>query len=401
MRLINKFIIIYREYIKRAFVTLMLMLICVISFYMTDRTWNTYMKNRCETGIKRKAYSISPYNINKIKFSTRSVHAEQSDMMEGLASIEEISAYGLVLSTNGRFGDELVDFVISDSSIADMCNTGVSRADIEKMQDEWGDTDILWLGSSYKGVYEIGQRCQTMSSECVVVGFLKDDAQWLVNETITLEKPDLSNSGLVVTKDTSKYDWGESLEYTIPVYYVADYKDNDVIKSKLMDYQAEKGIRASIINEGEQLDKDVKDNSITNDKTFIASVLLYVIAIVAISAVTIIECLINRRDYAIFIINGISRKAVYSMILIKNLILIIVSAFAVWLYCQWETFGKIIVSASTMESSLEVTNKAMVMAHCIYVPLIIAAEAVIMTVISCIVPVVYLHGKGLVDLMKK
>ena len=400
MRLINKFIIIYREYIKRAFVTLMLILICVISFYMTDRTWNTYMKNRCETGIKRKAYSISPYNINKIKFSTRSVHAEQSDMMEGLASIEEISAYGLVLSTNGRFGDELVDFVISDSSIVDMCNTGVSRADIEKMQDEWGDTDILWLGSSYKGVYEIGQRCQTMSSECVVVGFLKDDAQWLVNETITLEKPDLSNSGLVVTKDTSKYDWGESLEYTTPVYYVADYKDNDVIKSKLMDYQAEKGIRASIINEGEQLDKDVKDNSITNDKTFIASVLLYVIAIVAISAVTIIECLINRRDYAIFIINGISRKAVYSMILIKNLILIIVSALAVWLYCQWETFGKIIVQTAG-EYGNELNYTAKIMAHCIYVPLIIAAEAVIMTVISCIVPVVYLHGKGLIDLMKK
>ena len=400
MRLINKFIIIYREYIKRAFVTLMLMLICVISFYMTDRTWNTYMKNRCETGIKRKAYSISPYNINKIKFSTRSVHAEQSDMMEGLASIEEISAYGLVLSTNGRFGDELVDFVISDSSIADMCNTGVSRADIEKMQDEWGDTDILWLGSSYKGVYEIGQRCQTMSSECVVVGFLKDDAQWLVNETITLEKPDLSESGLVVTKDTSKYDWGESLEYTIPVYYVADYKDNDVIKSKLMDYQAEKGIRASITNEGEQLDKDNQDNAITNDKTFIASVLLYVIAIVAISAVTIIECLINRRDYAIFIINGISRKAVYSMILIKNLILIIVSALAAWLYCQWETFGKIIVQTAG-EYGNELNYTAKIMAHCIYVPLIIAAEAVIMTVISCIVPVVYLHGKGLIDLMKK
>lgn len=400
MRLINKFIIIYREYIKRAFVTLMLMLICVISFYMTDRTWNTYMKNRCETGIKRKAYSISPYNINKIKFSTRSVHAEQSDMMEGLASIEEISAYGLVLSTNGRFGDELVDFVISDSSIADMCNTGVSRADIEKMQDEWGDTDILWLGSSYRGVYEIGQRCQTMSSECVVVGFLKDDAQWLVNETITLEKPDLSESGLVVTKDTSKYDWGGSLEYTTPVYYVSDYKDNDVIKSKLMDYQAEKGIRAAITNEGEQLDKDNQDNAITNDKTFIASVLLYVIAIVAISAVTIIECLINRRDYAIFIINGISRKAVYSMILIKNLILIIVSALAAWLYCQWETFGKIIVQTAG-EYGNELNYTAKIMAHCIYVPLIIAAEAVIMTVISCIVPVVYLHGKGLIDLMKK
>ena len=294
MRLVNKFIIIYREYIKRAFVTIMLMFICVISFYMTDRTWNTYMKNRCETEIKRKAYSISPYNINKIKFSTRSVHAEQSDMLEGLASIEEISAYGLIIKNDVQFDNGYVNVVISDSDIADMCNTGVSRADIEQKQAEWEGYDLVWIGSSYKGVYEIGQRCQTMAS-----------------------------------KDTSKYDWGESLEYTTPVYYVADYKDNDVIKSKLMDYQAEKGIRASIINEGEQLDKDVKDDSITNDKTFIASVLLYVIAIVAISAVTIIECLINRRDYAIFIINGISRKAVYSMILIKNLILIIVSAPAV------------------------------------------------------------------------
>lgn len=400
MRLINKFIIIYREYIKRAFVTLMLILICVISFYMTDRTWNTYMKNRCETGIKRKAYSINPYNINKITFSVNSSHSEQSDMMEGLASVKEISAYGLVIKNNVQFDKGYVNAVISDSDIADMCNTGVSREDIKQKQAEWEGYDLVWLGSSYKGVYEIGQRCQTMSSECVVVGFLKDDAQWLVNESITLEKPDLSESGLVVTKDTSKYDWGESLEYTTPVYYVADYKDNDVIKSKLMDYQAEKGIRASIINEGEQLDKDVKDDSITNDKTFIASVLLYVIAIVAISAVTIIECLINRRDYAIFIINGISRKAVYSMILIKNLILIIVSALAAWLYCQWETFGKIIVQTAG-EYGDELNYTAKIMAHCIYVPLIIAAEAVVMTVISCIVPVAYLHGKGLIDLMKK
>ena len=132
MRLVNKFIIIYREYIKRAFVTIMLMFICVISFYMTDRTWNTYMKNRCETEIKRKAYSISPYNINKIKFSTRSVHAEQSDMLEGLASIEEISAYGLIIKNDVQFDNGYVNVVISDSDIADMCNTGVSRADIER-----------------------------------------------------------------------------------------------------------------------------------------------------------------------------------------------------------------------------------------------------------------------------
>lgn len=148
MRLINKFIIIYREYIKRAFVTLMLILICVISFYMTDRTWNTYMKNRCETGIKQKAYSINPYNINKITFSVNSSHSEQSDMMEGLASVEEISAYGLIIKNGVQFDKGYVNAVISDSDIADMCNTGVSRTDIEQKQAEWEGYDLVWIGSS-------------------------------------------------------------------------------------------------------------------------------------------------------------------------------------------------------------------------------------------------------------
>lgn len=61
-----------------------------------------------------------------------------------------------------------------------------------------------------------------------------------------------------------------------------------------MDYQAEKGIRASITNEGEQLDKDNQDNAITNDKTFIASVLLYVIAIVAIQRLRLLNVLLTE-----------------------------------------------------------------------------------------------------------
>lgn len=69
-----------------------------------------------------------------------------------------------------------------------------------------------------------------------------------------------------------------------------------------------------------------------------ASVLLYAIAIVAVSAVTIIECLINKRDYAVFIINGISRRAVYFMIVVKNALLICVPAVVVWVYRQWKIF---------------------------------------------------------------
>ena len=50
-----------------------------------------------------------------------------------------------------QFDNGYVNVVISDSDIADMCNTGVSRADIEQKQAEWEGYDLVWIGSSYKG----------------------------------------------------------------------------------------------------------------------------------------------------------------------------------------------------------------------------------------------------------
>lgn len=399
--MVNKLIIIYREYVKRIFVTIMLVLICIISFYMSDQTWNTYLDKELEIRQKYSTYNISPYDINKITFSTRSSYEEQKNMIEGLSDIEGVSAYGLMTATDIQMDStkELIDCVVSDAALMQMCNIGITKDIYLKAQEEWKDYELVWLGSTYKGKYNIGDKCSNMGTDVVVAGFLKSDARWIINDSVSIIQYDLSSSALILTDNFEKFDFGESFGYTTPVYYIADYKDNEIVKEKINNYQVEKGIRAGITNEGEELKKNTDENMITNDKKFVASVLLYMIAIVAVSAVTIIECLINRRDYALFIINGISRCAVYFMIVIKNALLIFVPAVVVWMYCQWNIFHGIIPHDTGFAS--ELSYMVTKLSHCVYVPVIMLAQAVIMTTISCIIPIIYLHRRSIAELMEK
>ena len=108
---------------------------------------------------------------------------------------------------------------------------------------------------------------------------------------------------------------------------------------------------------------------------------------------------INRRDYALFIINGISRRAVYFMIVIKNTLLIFVPAVVVWMYCQWNIFHGIIPHDTGFAS--ELSYMVTKLSHCVYVPVIMLAQAVIMTTISCIIPIIYLHRRSIAELMEK
>lgn len=399
--MVNKLIIIYREYLKRAFVTIMLVLICVISFYMSDQTWNSYLEKELEVRYKYGAYNINPYDVNKITFSTKSSYAEQENMADGLSGIEEVSAYGLMTSTNIQMDstEELIDCVVSDASLVQMCDTGITKDTYINAHEEWKDYELVWLGSSYKGKYNAGDKCSYMGTDVVVAGFLKNNARWIINNNVSIKQFDLSSSGLILTDNFKKFDFGKEYEYTTPVYYIADYKNNEIVKDKINNYQVEKGIRAGIINEGEELKKNIDENVITNDKTFVASVLLYVIAIVSVSAVTIIECLINKRDYALFIINGISRRVVYFMIVIKNALLIFVPAAAVWMYCQWKIFHGIIPQDTGFAS--ELSYMITKLSHCVYVPFIMLVQAVIMTIISCIIPIIYLHRRSIAELMEK
>ena len=399
--MVNKLIIIYREYVKRMFITIMLVLICVISFYMSDQTWNTYLDKELEVRHNYSTYNINPYNINKITFSTKSSYAEQKNMVDGLSGIEEVSAYGLMTSTNIQMDStkELIDCVVSDASLMQMCDTGITKDIYLKAQEEWKEYELVWLGSTYKGRFNIGDKCSSMGIDAVVAGFLNNNAKWIINNNVSIKQYDLSSSGLILTDNFKKFDFGEAYEYTTPVYYIADYKNNEIVKEKINNYQVEKGIRAGIANEGEEFKKNIDENMITNDKEFVASVLLYMIAIVAVSAVTIIECLINKRDYAVFIINGISRRAVYFMIVVKNALLICVPAVVVWVYRQWKIFHGIIPHNNEFAS--ELSYMATKMSHCVYVPAMMLVQAVLMISISCLIPIIYLHKRNIADLMEK
>lgn len=401
MTLINKLIIIYREYIKRLFITVMLILICLISFYMSDRTWNSYIKTELEIKYEESTYGINPYDINKIDFSVSSDYAEERSLLQLLANISEINSYGRMAQFNtiDLNGFSSVDIIVCDINLAEMCNIGVDVGTAYAIYDKCDGAEPILLGSEYKDCVNIGERCTIFGIQCVVAGFLKDDAKWIVNDTQCISGYSINNRGVILTPDYSLFDFGESLEYTTPIYFTADYSNLDIIEEKLLMYQEENLIHASVSNEGEQLKANREANTITADKAFVATITLYIISIMALSAVTIIECLLNRKDYAIYMVNGMSRHTVYSIIIMKNIIIIVLSGIAAWSYCQWVTFNGLIPHSS--EYVYGIRYSALVKSHCLYIPVIMLIETFIIVVISCMVPIIYLDKKNLSELIRK
>lgn len=71
MKLINKLKITYKMIEKRWFVTILIFLICLLSFYLSDKVFFNYYKTYNNIFHEKNAYSINPYNINKITFSAK------------------------------------------------------------------------------------------------------------------------------------------------------------------------------------------------------------------------------------------------------------------------------------------------------------------------------------------
>lgn len=401
MTLFNKIKVINRMYIKRVYITILLLVMNIMAFFMTDQIWNEYFVKVNSVHHMYKAYSISPYNINKLTFGVESKADERIRTLEGLKKIDTVVSSGSFTATSitNLSGINNVDVIICDYDLTEMCNIDIKKYEIEKLYSEWGDLEPVLLGCNYKNKINIGERFTIYGYECVVAGFLSAGSEWIINENNSVDFYDLKNVGLLLTKHYDRYCMDEIIEFVTPIYYICSYEDKTITDRKIIEYMNSNGIRAGISNDGEYLEEYSENNSFGDNKKVIAAILLYVIDIISVSAVTIMESEINRRDYAIFVINGFSVTSVSTMIIIKNVIITLFGAVFAWLFCQLRIFGNIVPPKELFVSSCDYYYE--LISHCMYVPLIIIAEIIIIIILSCIVPIVNIKKMNLVETLKK
>ena len=405
MKLINKLKITYKMIEKRWFVTILIFLICLLSFYLSDKVFFNYYKTYNNIFHEKNAYSINPYNINKITFSAKSGYEEGIKIGEIISKIPEIEFSGKISNSSVLSVDskETIDTIVCDNNLSSVCNIGISEELKQQINNNSSEFEYVLLGDSFKGEYSINDMFKCLGKngdvECVVAGFLDSDAQFLISETNNIKYYNLKQCGLILTKRYDElFSFDEMTSFVTPIYYVCDSKVRNDVENKIIHMMQKKGINAAITNEGEKLEDRISEINISSDKEFMAALLLFLISILSISTVNIVECIINKKDYALLIICGCKYNDIYSLVIIKNLVIIFISGIFAYLYSQFMIFGSLIPNMHKFTIAYNYYYARM--AHCIEVPLILFFELLFMIAVSCLIPIILIRRAKIIDMMK-
>ena len=406
MKLINKLIITYRFLKKRWFVSVLLVLICLLSFYLSDKVFFGYYNTYNNILHEKNAYSVNPYNVNKITFSVRSNPEDGYKVLDIIDGISEINVIGRMSGNSvvSMSTEEVIDTIVCDYNFSTICNIKVSEEVLEKINKTDLDFEYILLGNSFKGKYNINDRFMCSSKngniECVVAGFLDDGAQFLLNSTNSIDYYNLDKCGIILTRKFDElFCFDMVTSFVSPVYYSCDEKDRTDVEDKIKDMLQKEGINAAITNEGEDVENRISEISVSADKEFMAALMLFFISIISISTVNVVECMINKKDYALLMICGCRYFDIYSLIAIKNFIIVFIAGLAAYLYSQFMIFGSLMPNSSKF--MIEYYYLYAQKAHCVDVPLVLVTEAIFMLSISCLIPILIIRKSKIIDMMKK
>lgn len=375
---------------------------------MIDEVLQSYFASYYRVNKAISELGHDPADVNYIKVNDQMATVDSSDIIRDyVKTIEGVEGCGYFTEFNTRNieGIESVEIVCAEKQIASLGNLMIREEQRTALEKDWGGYEPVLLGCEYRDSVKVGT-VFTLSyfheeKDCVVAGFLKKGAAWPQRESMILKGADgsdsytLDNKGILITDNFSRYDnyMGEAHE----IYYIADYNKNLEIRQDIMDFAIDNKIGIGIFNIGELIEKELEDKGISKNKTFTAAILLLILAIVSVSASSVIYCLINKAEHGIMMICGISKRNISLMIIMQNALIYVAAAISAWIIRQYEIFGTLLPNKK--EAMFETMFLQEFVPHNIYMPVILLGVVIIMLFISSLLPGIIIGRETLIGLI--
>ncbi len=406
MKLINRFKLIWRMCARRVFTTILLFSMCAMAFYMIDEVLQNYYRSHYRLDKIINEFGRDVADVNYVRVIDKVNVGDSTDMIKDYVSgLDGVEACGYFKNspTSNIEGFESVSIVCAEKQLINLGNLKLSSENREALEKDWGTYEPVLLGSKYKGKVEVGTVFKFSyfyeEKECVIAGFLEKGAAWpqqpqtLLGGSAGTDVYTLDNSGILLTERYEIYKYDDEREF----YYIADSSRTSEIAREITDFSIDNGIGVGVYNLQETIDKEKEENGISDDKTFFAAVLLVILAMVSVTAASVIYTLMSKAEYGVMMVCGAKRSDVMSLMIIYNAIIYIVSAVSAWVIRQYALFGMLIPVKS--ETNSEVLYLAEFVPHNIYIPLIFAGIIVVLIIVSNIMPLYFIGRETLSELL--
>ena len=408
MRCYNRIRLMYRMAARRIFITILLLSINIVSFYMVDMVGTSYFSDKYAIDGMANMFYENPECVNYIKVvGTSRTSAAAQTISDYVRTVDDIKYCGYF--NDGAATDliegETVHVVISDIALMNMGKlklTNEQKGLVNNLQD--GHQPVL-LGNNYKGKVEIGDVFTlsfTDENDCVVAGFLEKGAAWpkrgkLFGNGTNSDSYNLDDGGILLTKNYSDYDTSHITDSAYEFYYVVNEDENDKVRQKIIDYATANKISVGIVNVGEQIQREKENNNFTNDKVFFVTILLVLLSLLSMSISSVVYCLLNKKNCGVMIASGMKKSDIIMITTAYNAGLFVLSAFLSWIIRQYEIFGKLIPVKNMQVTELLYIKD--VVAHMQSTPIMLVIMLVIMIMIVSVIPSVIISRMTPVEML--
>ncbi len=408
MRWYNKLKIIYRIYSQRIFVTLLVFVMCLVSFYMIDKVLTDYISSRYAIWQAENQMGCEPDNGFYVQIYEGGDQSQGYRMIKDYLNKQEVVEGAGFVRYTALFRKQLGEsftvptdeyagfmFVIVEKDVLSLGNHKLSEKQQEIVDNHSGDYAPIFLGSSYKGKVKegtlLGFDPHMETAEFYVAGFLEKDAAWPHDQGLfghsfgELDGYNLNEGALLVTDDLTPYcSLGGYM-----VYCVTKEGCYEQAKTGVMRFAMENNLNIKVSNYGEEIAQEKAKSNIMDDDTLVAAVTLTILAVISISASSIIYCLVNKVQYGIMLANGLTRGNIIWIITMQNAITIIVAGVAAWFIRQHEIFGvgNAGMSKEELVNGVETIYRQLYVAHDLYMPVILFVAGAVMLFTASVMPV--------------
>ncbi len=407
MKVRNKIKLVFRSLAQRFFVTILLLSMCIASFYMVDIVLMNYMTDAYLINKVESTFGVEPNNVcyvSCLDYDNGTI--EMSDVIKEYLSNHsgvENCGYYVNSATVDLVTEDGTVIIVAEPSLVNMGNLKLSDEEKANLVNYYGEYEPALLGYNYKGIVNIGD-VFTLSpykeDSCVVVGFLDKGASWpksqgMFSGSSNMDAYTLDDQGILITDKYKDYDI--YMGAAVDVYYICKEGQAQKVKTDVIRYANEQGISISVTNQGEQIENEKVENSITSDKTFIAALLLFVLAVISISVTTAVYCVLSKKNYGVMMVCGVRASEVVQMIIAQNALIICVSAIVAWMVRQIEIFDTLFPRLE--DYAVQFENIRFFVCHQSYMPLIFVVAVIVVLLISSVVPIVFMRKMSLVELI--
>lgn len=409
MNWINKLKLVYRAFARRVFITLLLVSMSVMSFYMIDNVLMNYLRDKYLIDRTEYMFGVNPDRVCFVRMLNEDTPRGVSEQLKQyINQHERVEAAGHYThhTTNDLLATQGITMVVSEVALIDMGNLKLTDEQKAMLREYDGKYEPALLGSDYRGKVQVGD-VFTLSlfkeKDCIIVGFLEKGAAWpksqgLFRGTDNSNLYNLDSQGILLTDQYDNYD---SSDGRGDIYYITSVDNDEQVRKDIIQYAMEKNISVRVTNQGEDIETEINANSVISDKTFTAAILLTILAVVSMTASSVIYCMINKKQYGTMMVCGVRRKDIMWMLVAQNALIIMLSAIVAWVVRQREIFGSVIPNKSIkMMVVPEMLYLQLFVPHNIYIPIILVILVLIMLIVASVLPIVIIKKMPLLDMIQ-